>query len=101
MAVKQWTSIDVKERVKQNPHLQIIDVREPMEFRSGHIPGAKSIPLGQLQTRYNEIDENKEAVVVCLSGGRSSAACQFLQQVGFKNIANLLGGMSGWDGEVV
>ncbi|MCY0892883.1 MAG: rhodanese-like domain-containing protein [Acidibacillus sp.] len=101
MAVPQWMPIDVKERLKENKNLQIIDVREPYEYNSGHIPGAISIPLGQLQERHSEIDKNSEAVIVCLSGGRSSSACNFLQSAGFKNIYNLMGGMSGWDGDVI
>lgn len=100
MAIQQWMSVDVKERIKGNRPLQIIDVREPGEFASGHIPGAKLIPLGQLMQRTAEIDPNKECVVVCHSGSRSSMACQFLQRSGFENVRNLMGGMMGWDGDV-
>lgn len=100
MAIRQWMSIDVKERLRSGKDLQIIDVREPHEYHSGHIPGAKHIPLGDLQGRVGEIDQNLETVVVCHSGGRSSVACNFLQSVGFNNHFNLMGGMSAWDGDV-
>ena len=100
MAFQQWLSIDVKERIKTGAPIQIVDVREPYEFENGHIPGAKLIPLGQLQTRVSEIVKSAETVVVCHSGGRSSVACDFLDQLGYQNIRNLMGGMSAWDGQV-
>lgn len=99
MAVTQWMTVDVLEKMNSG-QLQIIDVREPAEFSSGHIPGARLIPLGHLETRYKEIDPAKEAVVVCRSGGRSSVACDFLSRLGYKNIRNLMGGMNAWSGEV-
>ncbi|QQE81087.1 rhodanese-like domain-containing protein [Alicyclobacillus sp. SO9] len=93
-------SVDVKERIQSGKSVQIIDVREPGEFAGGHIPGAKLIPLGQIMQRTKEIDTNKETVVVCRSGSRSAMACQFLQQSGFKNVHNLMGGMMSWDGDI-
>jgi len=100
MSAPQWMPVDVKEQVKKNRPLQIIDVREPGEFASGHIPGAKSIPLGQLGNRYMEIDPHTESVIVCLSGGRSGRAVEFLQRAGYTKTYNLMGGMSRWDGDV-
>ncbi len=99
MSVPQWMSVDVIEKMKAG-NLQIIDVREPQEFEDGHIPGAKLIPLGQLDSRYQEIDPDQQAVIVCRSGGRSSVACDFLSRVGYQNIHNLMGGMNAWNGEV-
>ncbi|MCY0876996.1 MAG: rhodanese-like domain-containing protein [Firmicutes bacterium] len=96
----QWMPVDVKEQMQKNKDLQIIDVREPSEFSSGHIPGAKNIPLGQLSSRYKEIDPSKDTAVVCLSGGRSSRACEMLEGAGYKKVYNLMGGMSRWDGAV-
>jgi rhodanese-related sulfurtransferase len=96
----QWMPVDLKEHMAKDKSLQIIDVREPGEFASGHIPGAKNIPLGQLQERHREINPDKPAVMVCLSGGRSSRACEWLESKKYHKIYNLLGGMSGWDGSV-
>ncbi len=100
MSISQWMSVDVKERMKSQQPLQIIDVRQPGEFRSGHIPGAKLIPLGELPARYQEIDPQVESVIVCASGGRSSTACRMLGGAGYAKVHNLLGGMSAWDGNV-
>ncbi len=100
MSILQWRSVDVREHVEKNKPLQIVDVREPSEFASGHIPGAKSIPLGQLAHRYKEINPHTESVIVCLSGSRSGRACEFLKSAGYTKTYNLMGGMSRWDGEV-
>lgn len=100
MAVPQWMPVDVKERIRDQKPLQIIDVREPGEYRFGHIPGSKLIPLGQLQSRYKEIDADVEAVIVCASGNRSSMACDLLKRLGYEKVHNLMGGMSYWDGDV-
>lgn len=100
MGIPQWMSVDVKERLKSKQPLQIIDVRQPDEYESGHIPGAKLIPLGELASRYNEVNRDTETVVVCRSGGRSTKACELLDQLGYRNIHNLMGGMLSWDGDV-
>lgn len=78
--------------------VQIIDVREPDEFTGplGHIPGARSIPLGELMTRIAEIDQGTPVVTVCRAGGRSAQATVILQRAGVENTANLAGGMMRW-----
>ncbi len=73
-------------------------MREPDEFegRLGHIPGATLIPLGQLAERAGEIGHDRPVVAVCRAGGRSAQATVILQQAGFKDLANLAGGMLRW-----
>lgn len=100
MTIQQWNSNDVKKHIASHKSLQIIDVRQPGEYASGHIPSAKLIPLNELAARYKEIDPNVDTVVVCQSGGRSSQACDFLSRQGYQKIHNLNGGMMFWDGEV-
>ncbi|MDP9728178.1 rhodanese-like domain-containing protein [Alicyclobacillus tolerans] len=100
MEITQWQTNDVLEHLQSNKNLQIIDVRQPEEFQSSHIPGAKLIPLGELNERYQEIEPNVEAVIVCRSGGRSSKACELLASHGYEKIYNLAGGMLGWQGDV-
>ena len=73
----------------------LIDVRQPEEFRSGHIPGAKLIPLGELTRRLNELPKNKEIVCVCASGSRSKSATKMLLREGY-NAINMNGGMLTW-----
>lgn len=78
--------------------VQILDVREPVEFDGplGHIAGAKLIPLGQLSERMGELNRDRPVVAVCRAGGRSAQATNILQQAGFSQVANLAGGMLRW-----
>jgi len=73
----------------------VIDVREPYEWRSGVIPGAYRIPLGQLQEKLTELDKDRRYAVVCAHGNRSQAAAAFLADAGYQ-VANVVGGMSMW-----
>jgi glyoxylase-like metal-dependent hydrolase (beta-lactamase superfamily II)/rhodanese-related sulfurtransferase len=74
----------------------IIDVREPWEFRGGHLPGARLIPLGQLGAHLGELDPQQAVAVVCATGSRSQSAAALLNQKGFKTVYNVLGGTTGW-----
>jgi glyoxylase-like metal-dependent hydrolase (beta-lactamase superfamily II)/rhodanese-related sulfurtransferase len=81
--------------------VQLIDVREPGEFDGslGHIKGATLIPLGELQSRILELDPQRPVVSVCRSGARSAQAVALLQKAGFRQLANLAGGMLRWRAE--
>jgi sulfur dioxygenase len=78
--------------------VQILDVREPAEYVGalGHIHGAKLIPLGELAGRAGELARERPVVAVCRSGARSAQATVILQQDGFREAANLAGGMLRW-----
>lgn len=73
----------------------ILDVRQPDEFRAGHIPGARVIPLGELSSRHGELPRNRTILCVCRSGARSGAAARQLRDQGL-NAVNLRGGMIAW-----
>jgi sulfur dioxygenase len=81
--------------------VQILDVREPDEFTGplGHIEGAMLIPLGELAERVGELAKDQPIVAVCRAGGRSAQATNILVQAGFKEVANLAGGMLRWRAE--
>jgi len=81
--------------------VQIVDVREQDEFRGplGHIHGAQLIPLRDLPARAGELAPERPVVAVCRSGARSAQAVVLLQKAGFKDIANLTGGMLRWRAE--
>jgi len=83
------------------PAVQILDVREPEEFTGplGHIQDARLIPLGELAERAGELSRDRPIVAVCRAGGRSAQATVILQQAGFKEVANLTGGMLRWRAE--
>ncbi|WP_161884125.1 rhodanese-like domain-containing protein [Deinococcus alpinitundrae] len=78
----------------QQSGAQVIDVREDWEYGSGHIPGARNIPLGTLPDQASTLQG--PLVVVCGSGGRSAQAAQYLAANGVGKVANLLGGTAGW-----
>ncbi len=67
---------------------QVVDVRSPSEFRGGHVPGAKNIPLDQIQTRSKELDPARPVVLCCASGSRSAMAVSLLKQKGFADVHN-------------
>ena len=73
----------------------IIDVREPGEYVTGHVPGAVLIPMGQLPSRVAELDMAAPVYVVCASGNRSAAMTGFLRRTGFAAYS-VAGGTSGW-----
>lgn len=86
---------DAKARIDSNQQLLILDVRQPDEFQTGHIAGAKLIPLNDLHRRMDELPKDTEILCVCRSGARSGTAVSQLNGAGF-NALNLRGGMMGW-----
>jgi len=79
----------------------VLDVREPDEFKSGHLRGAKLIPLGSLAGKLSEIEKfkDKTVLVYCRSGNRSATAANILCRAGFSDVSNLAGGIIAWQSE--
>ncbi|MFM9839207.1 MAG: molybdopterin-synthase adenylyltransferase MoeB [Cyclobacteriaceae bacterium] len=88
-----------KELIASKSDVQIIDVREPFEFDLGNIGGV-NIPLKVLDQNLEMISKDKQVVVLCKSGGRSSQAVTKLQELGYSNVMNLSGGLLQWKKEV-
>jgi rhodanese-related sulfurtransferase/rubrerythrin len=78
----------------------ILDVRQPSEYETSHIPGAVLIPLSELSDRLEELDPDKSTLVYCAIGGRSRVAAQMLAGKGFKKVINVSGGIKAWDSEI-
>mgnify|MGYP001487027996 FL=1 len=85
------------ERAAQIADLQVVDVRNPGEVAAGMIPGAVSIPVGQLPARLAELDPTRPTVVYCAGGYRSSVAASLLRAHGFTDVSDILGGYGAWD----
>ncbi|PBB05085.1 MULTISPECIES: rhodanese-like domain-containing protein [Salimicrobium] len=79
---------------------QLIDVREPKEFDSGHILGARNIPLSQMRNRTAEIRQDKPVYLYCQSGARSTRAAMLLHKKGYKDLNQLEGGFKKWNGKI-
>lgn len=73
----------------------VLDVREQDEWDAGHIEGAVHIPLGELPLRVEELDPDTDYNVICLRGGRSAQAVQWLTNQGY-SVVNVRGGMDQW-----
>ena len=75
----------------------LIDVSEPAEYAAGHVAGAKSVPLGGLESS-NDLPKNKAlpVVVVCPTGARAARAAGILKKLGFENPRVLAGGLAAW-----
>jgi hydroxyacylglutathione hydrolase len=96
--VRQISVAELKELIETQPDLQVIDVRRPAEYDSGHAPRATSAPLaqlGDLLPRLN-LKPNAQTAVICAGGYRSSAGTSILQQLGFKHLLNVTGGTKAW-----
>jgi rhodanese-related sulfurtransferase/TusA-related sulfurtransferase len=89
---------ELQQKLESNENVIVLDVREPAEYAFNRIPGAKSIPMGELESRFNELNLDDEIHVVCRTGSRSDLAAQLLTEKGFKNVKNVLPGMTGWTG---
>lgn len=83
-------------RLDEMSDLQIVDVRNPGEVADGMVPGAISIPVGQLPGRVEELDVTRPTVVYCAGGYRSSVAASVLRQRGFVDVSDILGGYGAW-----
>jgi rhodanese-related sulfurtransferase len=99
MAETLASSVDVKQAATlQTKGTLLLDVREPGEFAEVHAKDAVLIPLGQLQSRLNEIAQykNKPVEVICRSGRRSAQGAEILRNAGFSQVANVEGGTNAW-----
>lgn len=84
-------------REESSEDVFVLDVREQWEYDAGHIPGVVHIPMGEIADRLNEIPKDQPVIVTCQVGGRSHQMTNTLQQAGFTNVHNMLGGFAAWE----
>jgi hydroxyacylglutathione hydrolase len=96
--VPQISVTELKERLTLKPELQLIDVRRPAEYTSGHAPGALTAPLAKFRDTLGSLKLNGEQpiAIICAGGYRSSAATSIAQQLGFNHLLNVTGGTTAW-----
>ena len=94
---------DWKSQLSADDNAVILDVRTEEECNEGIIPNAINIDIYKGQGfiyQLEELDKTKNYYVYCKAGGRSAQACSVMNQLGFQNAYNLLGGFMNWKGEV-
>ncbi|MBW3623564.1 MAG: rhodanese-like domain-containing protein [Armatimonadetes bacterium] len=97
---KEISPVEMDRRLNAGDRPLLVDVRTPPEVAAYHIPGIHWIPLNELAARHQELDPEQEIVLICEHGVRSTIACQYLHQQGYRKLGNLSGGMSCWDGPI-
>jgi rhodanese-related sulfurtransferase len=75
----------------------VIDVREAWEFESGHVPGARHVPLNSVPEQLNNLPKDQQIWIICQSGGRSMTAANYLEAQGF-DVVSVAGGTGSWIG---
>ncbi len=108
MAIKQQVPPEAHATLKDNPDALYLDVRTEVEFAAGHAAGAINIPVmvakgpGQMQLNLEFVEvvvkvisRDKKLVVGCMAGGRSQRACEMLEEAGFIDLINVVGGFGG------
>ncbi len=88
--------ISLGELESRDPGTILIDVREPVEYAAGHVPGAVNLPQADLADRLEELPRDRPLLLICQGGYRSLRAAQFLKQMGFEQIASVTGGTAAW-----
>lgn len=96
-------SVDINEKVKEfqaDPDAVLLDVREDVEYQSGHIPQAVSQPLSRIDQIEGAIpDRTKKIYVYCHSGKRAGEAVYYMHAMGYENMENI-GGIKDYTGEI-
>ena len=96
--VKNITAAQTKEALGSDKSIILLDVRTKDEYNQAHIPGSILIPLDELESSAASKLQDKGAAIIvyCRSGARSANASNILVRLGYTNVSNMLGGISGW-----
>ena len=100
MAVQELEPCQLADRLRRGEAIDVIDVREPYEWRIARIEGATLIPLSTFGARVAELPRDRDLVLYCHHGTRSRAAAEFLVRQGFSRVWNLSGGIAQWSADV-
>lgn len=100
VSVRTLKSAEFRSEMEQSMSKLLIDVREPVEYKNGFIPGAINIPLSQIEQRMGNIPKDRDLLLYCRSGMRSKNAARILRKNGYTRLVNLQGGISSWSGKL-
>ena len=98
--IEQMTVQELQQRLGEDNKPLILDVREPWEIQLCSLPDTVQIPMGSIQQRLDELDPDRETVVLCHHGIRSQHVAVYLQRSGFTQLHNLRGGINAWAREL-
>jgi len=87
------------QELASDPSALVIDIREPDEYRRGHIPGAGLLPLRMLPEKGKDLPRDRTILLACRSGRRSSRALTMLEELGFTEMYGMRGGILAWRAE--
>lgn len=98
--VREVTPTEFVARRASGGDVVLLDVRDDWELAIANVPETVHIPMGEITERARELDPERETVVLCRSGRRSLEVARYLEQNGFKSVANLTGGILAWSREL-
>ena len=93
--MKSTTVTELKEKFDKKESFDLLDVREENELLYAKIDPHINIPIGSIMTKHEELNKEKEIIVMCHTGVRSAQVCQYLETLGY-NVTNLEGGIHAW-----
>lgn len=102
--MENLTQLEWKEGISKDKDSIVIDVRTKEECLHGMIENAIHLDICDLENFTSEVekmDKSKNYFVYCMAGGRSGSACKIMNDLGFENTYNLMGGISCWTGDTV
>ncbi|MGM0577242.1 MAG: molybdopterin-synthase adenylyltransferase MoeB [Myxococcota bacterium] len=96
--IREISVQDLKERLDANPRPVLIDIREPDETMNGVIPGAVIVPRGLLEQKIEAMvpDRDRPIALYCAGGFRSALSAKSLEEMGYRDVVNILGGVGAW-----
>ncbi|GLC24237.1 rhodanese-like domain-containing protein [Roseisolibacter agri] len=95
--ITEVSADDVRARLAQGESFTLLDIREPNEWKMGHLPGALHIPRGVMESAIeSRVPREQEVVLYCASGNRSVLAADVLQQMGYRKVSSMRGGIRAW-----
>ncbi len=94
--LERTTATELAARLGRDDAPFVLDVRTPNEWSDGHVEGAVNVPLNHLEERLSEVPRDREVVVMCRSGYRSSLAASQLGRAGHERLVDLVGGFEAW-----
>lgn len=90
------TPFELARRLRSEPDLVVLDVRERTEWAEGHVPGARHVPMREVAGRLGELPRDRRIALMCRGGARSSTVGSLLLARGFTDLLNTGGGMADW-----